>query len=609
MKHRKSTVLLNLFSQFLLVSLILVGVLTITGRISFRSKANVGPRGKYTVAERFGFAFPTQICTDTQQPCVRNLKRFENPDHFRSLQAGWYYDWSDGKGSLGGPFNEYNLTYMPLVGGYNNGFPQSSCQNLKRQVGSNPNKYPDNTLWTVGNEIGWDDNRDPNTYASDFNNWYQCLKSINPTYQVGTGAMLLNFKLPQNSANPQLICVPSTYQAVEGDKTYYSGNTFFKNFISILKNSYHIKPDSVIIHVYTACNPANGQGGYGFGNWARIDLFKEYVKTYRQLMMENGLRDRDMIIKESGPLYGSDIDKVVGRTLNRQEKMNWMVGYMNETIQFLMTETSNETGQIYDGNRLVQKWAWFPFSGFEWVDGPDTYNYMALYDKYTRVKTQLGIRYAQLINYYNKLPTTTPAITITPSGVTIIPSPTIQATATPSQNNQTVELYLVADSYIDSWNPTVNYSKSPFLKVRALQTETIRSSLLKFDISGIVQGSVKSATLILYLDSRSNSNPIDLHISLVNKSWQEGSVNWLQAGDGDPWNGAELDSVGDTVYQIISDNRTVEIDVSELVKYQKENDLNFGFLLTATSEGNVEYNIRSNDYWRQVDRPKLIINQ
>ncbi len=263
---------------------------------------------------------------------------------------GWYFNWSAYTAKIEG------IDFMGTVGFRKDGTgdpvvveetpdnPSSPiCQQKKNYILNHIDVYPDNTSWTVGNEIGWDDGRTADKYADDFVKWRACLKSINPTFQVGSGGLVDTYtKLPRDWGHG---CTSTP--DVDGSSAY------FRTYMTKLKNVYHVIPDFFVAHAYTWCRPGTTTtiipGGYTVGV-ANVQDFKNLIVAHRQLLAEFGLQKKDLIMNEWADFSGNSVN------------------YLKDTVNYLMTATDQNTGNPDDEYRLVQKWAWFLF-----VDTPNDF--------------------------------------------------------------------------------------------------------------------------------------------------------------------------------------------------------------------------------------------
>ena len=103
-----------------------------------------------------------------------------------------------------------------------------------------------------------------------------------------------------------------------------------------------------------------------------IELFKAQVVAFRRWMAERGLRDKPLIVTEFSilmpPEYGFPVERVQT--------------FMLAAFGFLMTAADEDLGYPPDGNRLVQRWAWYSVADTVYATGnlfdPDTGQITAL---------------------------------------------------------------------------------------------------------------------------------------------------------------------------------------------------------------------------------------
>lgn len=304
-------------------------------------------RPKYTMKERFGVGS-------------------DGGEAMKLLGNGWYFDWA----YTGGNRANNNIEYMGLLAaGYTDGTglhpaeqapdtPESAtCIKYKDYITTQGKQiYPDNMRWTIGNEIGWGDGRrSANQYANEFIKWYTCLKSINPTFQVGSGALVaLDHQIPDHGGS----CATNTSD---------SGRQFFTDYINEIKRIDSSKlPDLFVNHAYTYCRT----GGI------TVDNFKAEINEQRQLMKELGLQNKDLIIKEWADFSDNSVN------------------YLNGTVSYLLSARDQNIGNPDDDYRLVQKWAWFIFVN---TDDIPVWKNAWLYNSHTSDLTALGYAYKSLI--------------------------------------------------------------------------------------------------------------------------------------------------------------------------------------------------------------------
>jgi hypothetical protein len=174
-------------------------------------------------------------------------------------------------------------------------------------------------------------------------------------------------------------------------------------------------------------------------------------------------------------------------------------------------------------------------------------------------------------------PTSTPTNTATQT-----PSftPTTTQTSSPTATNTATSGSIltftpVADTYVQSDTPTVNYGSSTQFVV---DSSPIRNMLLKFNISGIGNRSIASVKLRLYCV---DGAPVggEFH-RVADTTWGEGTVNWNTAPSGDA---AILASLGRVVA-----NTWYEVDVTSLVN----GDGTFSLKMNSTNADGAYYSTK-----------------
>lgn len=233
------------------------------------------------------------------------------------IGARWYFNWDVR------PHEDVELEFVPLVCGYP-GDGQVSEQHLhdiEAAIRSDPESYPDGTMFLIGNEIGYthqNDGRSPGEYAEDFHRCHTLLTSINPSFDVAVGPAILtpdegitNAIVDAVDGLDYLRQVIETYQAQRGEPIPAA----------------HFAATNHVMHA------------------DEIDVFESRIVDMRRLLAEHGLHDRGVILTEIGvPTRGSTAEQIEG--------------FMQDAIRFAATATDDDIGHPDDG-RLVQRWAWF----------------------------------------------------------------------------------------------------------------------------------------------------------------------------------------------------------------------------------------------------------
>lgn len=239
------------------------------------------------------------------------LEQFDYP----RLHIAWYFDWSNG--AVQGPIG--HIQYVPLIGGWGfNNIP--SQQTIRNWINNRPGRYPDGTLWTIGNEIGFDDSRTPQQYAVDYHTAYVNLKAVNPTFRVCNGAVFpidtLHYDKWKSArvidGRDYMTQVREAYQSLYGEE---------------------MPIDAWMIH------------GYSIADWYSLSRFEELVRAWRKWMAQIGHRDKPLLMKEFSPLPGGDIT-VVGN-------------YLIDSHRILHTLFDPATGPACNHFLLAQRFSWF----------------------------------------------------------------------------------------------------------------------------------------------------------------------------------------------------------------------------------------------------------
>ncbi|MBN1136043.1 MAG: hypothetical protein JXM73_05635 [Anaerolineae bacterium] len=229
-------------------------------------------------------------------------------------------------------------------------------------------------IWLIGNEPDciWQDNRLPEQYAHDYHDLYAFIKGRDPTAQVAPG----NIVQPSPIRLAYLDRVLAEYQSAYGEP---------------------MPVDVWAIH-NALLNERPGQWGAGvppgmdptlaltrtIQDNDNVITFTQQIWAFRQWMADNGYRDRPLIITEYGVLmpveYGFTPERVKA--------------FMSATFDWMATVTDAQLGDLSDGNRLVQRWAWYSLDDQPWDPGTGIGFNGNLFDPETDQITVFGEHYA-----------------------------------------------------------------------------------------------------------------------------------------------------------------------------------------------------------------------
>lgn len=161
-------------------------------------------------------------------------------------------------------------------------------------------------------------------------------------------------------------------------------------------------------------------------------------------------------------------------------------------------------------------------------------------------------------------PTATPTPTLNQISPTATPTPTPStSTITPSPTPATITLDAVADTYISSSNPTVNYGSSSSLYSDANPTMI---SYLKFDASGL-SGTLKKAVLRIKTTSGTYSgSPGPEYVKIVDDtSWSESTLTYNTRPSLSTTLGSVSNTTSNTTYDIPLDITIIQSKLGGLI--------------------------------------------
>jgi len=281
------------------------------------------------------------------------------------LHAGWYVQYPPIAGEAP---HTAGLDYAQVISVCDDAYRQCAHPysprgaTLAGMVAANPG-----ALWLVGNEpdCPYLDNSGPERYAAIYHDVYQELKRLDATAQVAIGGVVQATPLRLR----WLERVWQEYQRCYGQP---------------------MPVDVWNVHAFVLREDRKGWGcgippglpdDYGelreINDLDRMDLFAEQIVRFRQWMADHGQRDKPLIVTEYGILFNEELGYGYER----------MRDFMLATFDYFLTATDPAIGYAADGNRLVQRWAWFVLDRnvFEW----GTY-WGSLFDPQTGQITALG---------------------------------------------------------------------------------------------------------------------------------------------------------------------------------------------------------------------------
>lgn len=149
----------------------------------------------------------------------------------------------------------------------------------------------------------------------------------------------------------------------------------------------------------------------------------------------------------------------------------------------------------------------------------------------TPTRTRVPLRTATATATNTATPTRTPTPTST-STSTPTNTPTSTPTNTPTATATPISILLtpIADAYIRSDTPTINYGSAPTLFVGTQFVTMTARSLYRFDLSSIPAGAtIVTATFQSFATvfSPPPTTTMDIELKRIDVAWTEATVNWL----------------------------------------------------------------------------------
>lgn len=297
---------------------------------------SAGP-GLFSPRQRMGFVAP-----------MRDVERYD----VAQLGAGWHISCQRGEN----PVPDAGMECAQLVG-VTGGVSQSDIASLQEIAAGNPGR-----LWLVGNEpdVIWQVNATPEQYAHLYHDVYEAIKTADPTSQVAIGGISQVTPLRLRYLEEAMAAYANAYgQPMPVD--------VWNIHLAILREErgtwgVDIPPGM----------PDDTGILYEIEDNGDIEILKSQVMAFRRWMADQGLRDRPLIVTEFSilmpPEYGFPLERVRA--------------FMIAAFEFLMTATDGDVGYPPDGNRLVQRWAWYSVADSAYSTGnlfdPDTGQITAL---------------------------------------------------------------------------------------------------------------------------------------------------------------------------------------------------------------------------------------
>jgi len=295
--------------------------------------------------ERFGFGV-----------AIQPVYRYE----VSRLNAGWYLTWS----CQADPSPPEGLEFAQMVR-VRAGQASPSASDLGEIARRNPG-----ALWLVGNEpdVSWQDNSTPEEYARAYHEVHSALKGADPTCQVAIGGV--------SQATPlrlqYLDRVVEAYETLYGQMIPVDVWNVHGFILREERSSWGVGTPPGI--------PVDKGRLFEMEDHDSMEIFQEQIVAFRRWMKDKGEREKPLIVSEYGVLMPADYGFPEDRVRD----------FMYATFDFFLTAIDSDLGYPADGNRLVQRWAWYSLSDTVYPTGN-------LFEPTNARITPLGLAYGSYV--------------------------------------------------------------------------------------------------------------------------------------------------------------------------------------------------------------------
>lgn len=243
--------------------------------------------------------------------------------------------------------------------------PQLEDGGIGLLVRSNPGK-----TWIVGNEVDRihvQDSLMPSTYATAYHDVYNYIKSIDPTAQVATSALvqvtpgrIQYLDLVLDAYRRQYgVDMPVdiwTFHVYVIPEVIYHDRSRDSGAAAALGTDRNIAISDADVGGAIDSTLCSRADVYCRSEHDDIELFKEHVIRMRTWMADRGYKETPLLLTEWSILWPRDIIDEFGNAFPYSRAAT----YLDETLAFLESASDPNIGYSLDRNRLVQRWSWYP---------------------------------------------------------------------------------------------------------------------------------------------------------------------------------------------------------------------------------------------------------
>ena len=277
------------------------------------------------------------------------------------LNVGWYLDWH----TTATPRHPGGAEYFQMINlsQYGSGFTyQPNGSALNAIIDANPG-----AVWLIGNEQDrriYQDDLEPEVYAQAYHHLYSLIKERDSSAKIAIGGVVQ----PTSLRLQYLDAVWDAYLDEYGTPPpvdIWNVHSFILREIS----PDHPQAQQPGYEVWGAGIPRGSQFDgvmegtlYQMSEQDDLGIFRQRIIEFREWMADKGQRDKPLIVTEYGVLFPEDYSDENGQQFSAERVSVFMQG----TFDFFRNYTDSSIGYPIDGNRLVQRWAWFSVDANPW---------------------------------------------------------------------------------------------------------------------------------------------------------------------------------------------------------------------------------------------------